>query len=404
MNKIILTAIILNLIIWIYLLIFRGKFWLPDQRLLPTSEAEIAQIKSWPSIYIIIPARNEAKLLQATLNSLLNQDYPGNFQIILVDDHSTDNTANVAKMIAQQSNNFAKLEVISAADLPNGWTGKLWAISEGINQAKKATPAPDYFLFTDADIEHSPTNIRQIVVKAELENLALVSLMVKLQCQTLAEELMIPAFVFFFQKLYPFRWVNNPQNSTAAAAGGCILISPQILEEIGGIEVIRNALIDDCALAKAVQQKSRNKKIWLGLTSETKSSRSYPDLASIWNMVARTAFTQLNYSPLLLVGTVIAMTLVYLLPSLGIILGVIFSQWEVVLISVFSRLLMFLAYFPIIRFYQCSPIYAFGLPTVAFLYTLMTIDSAWRHWQGRGGNWKGRVYYEGISKKEEGSR
>ncbi len=318
MQQIVLVTVISNLIIWLYLLIFRGKFWLGDQLLLPTSETEIAQIKYWPSVSVIIPARNEAKLLQVTLNSLLNQDYPGNLKIILVDDHSRDNTGLVAKSTAQQSENFTKLEVISAADLPSGWTGKLWAINQGINYAKQQIIAPDYFLLTDADIEHSSTNIRQLVAKAEQENLALVSLMVKLQCETLAEELMIPAFVFFFQKLYPFRWVNNPQNSTAAAAGGCILIRHQVIEEIGGIEVIKNALIDDCALAKAVQQKSTNKKIWLGLTSETKSRRAYPDLVSIWNMVARTAFTQLNYSPLLLVATVIGMKLVYLVPLSGL--------------------------------------------------------------------------------------
>lgn len=392
MQEIISIAVIFNLIIWIYLLIFHGKFWLADQRLLPVSEIEIENIEYWPSVSVIIPARNEAKLLRVTLNSLLNQDYPGNLTIILVDDHSIDNTSLVARCTAQQSENFTKLEVISAADLPSGWTGKLWAINQGINYAKKQIPASDYFLLTDADIQHSSTNIRQLVVKAEQENLALVSLMVKLQCESLAEKLMIPAFVFFFQKLYPFKWVNNSQKSTAAAAGGCVLIRHQVLDEVGGIEVIKNALIDDCSLAKAVKQKSTNKKIWLGLTLETKSLRYYPDLMSIWNMVARTAFTQLNYSPFLLLVTVIAMKLVYLIPSLGIILGVIFGWWKVLAIALLARLLMFLAYLPIVRFYQLSPIYAMGLPTVALIYTLITIDSAWRHWRGRGGYWKGRVY------------
>ncbi|MGK7922394.1 MAG: glycosyltransferase [Trichodesmium sp.] len=392
MEQIILITVIFNLIIWIYLLIFHGKFWLADQKLSPKSAIDIQHRKNWPSVFAIIPARNEAKVLRATLNSLLNQDYPGIFKIILVDDNSIDNTGLVAKCTAQQGKNFTKLEVISAADLPSGWTGKLWAINQGINYAKKQTLPPDYFLLTDADIEHSSTNIRQLVVKAEQENLALVSLMVKLQCKTLAEELMIPAFVFFFQKLYPFRWVNNPKNSTAAAAGGCILIRHQVLDEIGGIEIIKNALIDDCTLAKAVKQKSTNKRIWLGLTSETKSRRSYPDLVTIWNMVARTAFTQLSYSPLLLVGTIIGMKLVYLVPSLGIILGVIFDWWGVVAIALLARLLMFLAYLPIVRFYQLSPIYAMGLPTIALIYSLITINSAWRHWQGKGGNWKGRVY------------
>jgi len=391
MQQIILITVIFNLIIWIYLLIFRGQFWLADRRLSPTLTADIQSKKYWPSIYAIVPARNEAKLLRLTLSSLLNQDYPGILKIILVDDLSKDNTVNVAKFLAQQGNNFTKLEVISGADLPSGWKGKLWAINQGINYAKKQIPAPNYFLLTDADIEHSSTNIRQLVVKAEQENLALVSLMVKLECETLAEELMIPAFVFFFQKLYPFKWVNNPQKSTAAA-GGCILIRQQVLDEVGGIEIIKNALIDDCALAKAVKQKSTNKKIWLGLTSDTKSRRSYPDLMSIWNMAARTAFTQLNNSPFLLVVTVIGMKLVYLIPSLGIILGVIFGWWDIVAIALLARLLMFLAYLPIVRFYQLSPIYAMGLPTVALIYISIAIHSAWRDWQGGGSYWKGRIY------------
>lgn len=395
MREIMLIMILLNLIVWIYLLLFRGQFWQTNQRLLPISEIETENIKDWPSIYIIIPARNEADLLPVTLKSLLTQDYPGNWKIILVDDQSTDNTPNIAKRIALQTNNLAKLEVISAPDLPRGWTGKLWAISTGINYAKQQTPPPDYFLLTDADIEHSSTNIRQLVVKAERKNLALVSLMVKLHCQSLPEKLMIPAFVFFFQKLYPFKWVNNPQKNTAAAAGGCILIRQQALDEIGGLEIIKNALIDDCTLAKAVKQNATNKKIWLGLTSDTKSRRTYEDLASIWQMVARTAFTQLNYSPLLLIVTIVGMILVYLLPPLAIILGVILGYWKIVLIALLARLLMYLAYLPMIKFYQCSPIYALSLPTVAFLYTLMTIDSAWRYWQGRGGNWKGRIYHKG---------
>ena len=391
-QKILLITVISNFIIWIYLLIFRGNFWLANQQLLSKSKTKIENTENLPSIYVIIPARNEEKLLKITLNSLLNQDYSGILKIILVDDHSKDNTINIANSLAQQGHNSTKLEVISAADLPSNWTGKLWAINEGINYAKKQDPAPDYFLLTDADIEHFPTNIRQLVVKAEQENLALVSLMVKLQCETIAEKLMIPAFVFFFQKLYPFKWVNNPQNTTAAAAGGCILVRHKNLDQVGGIEVIKNALIDDCTLAKIVKQKSTNKNIWLGLTNDTKSRRSYPDLMSIWNMVARTAFTQLNYSPFLLLVTVIGMKLVYLIPSLGIILGVIFGWWPVVVIAILARLLIFLAYLPIIRFYGLSPIYAMSLPTVALIYILITIDSAWRHWRGRGGYWKGRVH------------
>jgi hopene-associated glycosyltransferase HpnB len=249
---------------------------------------------------------------------------------------------------------------------------------------------PDYFLLTDADIEHHPSNLRRLVAKAEAQKLDLVSIMVRLRCQSFWEQLLIPAFVFFFQKLYPFSWVNNPKKATAAAAGGCILIHSEALNRIGGLQIIRQALIDDCSLAKAV--KSTHGKIWLGLSTLTYSLRPYDSLKTIWDMVARSAYTQLNYSPFLLIGSLLGMTLVYLLPPIAIIFGLVLGNWIITLISVIGYLLMTFAYFPIIRFYKCSPVFAFSLPIIAFLYTSMTIDSALQHWQGRGGAWKGRVY------------
>jgi hopene-associated glycosyltransferase HpnB len=387
----------LSLVIWIGLLCFWGQFWRTDQRLTEVGR-ELPDVESYPSVFAVVPARNEAALLPVTLRSLLTQDYPGAFSVILVDDYSTDNTATVAQQVAKDLNKSWQLKIITGAPLPAGWTGKLWAMEQGVRHAQNLTPPPDYLLFTDADIEHDSGNLRRLVAKAQQDNLDLVSLMVLLRCQEFWERFLIPAFVFFFQKLYPFRWVNDPTNPTAAAAGGCILMRREALNQIGGIQVVRQALIDDCALAQAVKSSDRSENpeigggIWLGLTSSTRSLRPYPSLETIWEMVARTAYTQLNYSPLLLLGTLIGMTLVYLIPPLAAIWGGFTGNWWVAIAGLSGWLLMTLAYLPTVRFYNCSPGFAFSLPAIAFLYTLMTLDSALRHWQGRGGAWKGRVY------------
>ena len=385
MSYIWLGVAVLSLVIWIILLCFWGRFWLADQRL----EIHSPELENWPSVCAIIPARNEASLLPVTLRSLFNQFYPGLFKIILVDDNSTDNTAKVAQNIAQELDKAAQLDIVAGEALPAGWTGKLWAMEQGIRYAEMQTQKPDYFLLTDADITHDSFNLRQLVTKAQQEDLDLVSLMVLLRCESFWEKFLIPAFIFFFQKLYPFAWVNNPQNSTAAAAGGCILIRRETLTLVGGIEVIRQTLIDDCAMGKIVKSEG---KIWLGLTESTRSLRPYPSLASIWEMVARTAFTQLNYSPLLLVGTLIGMFLVYMVAPIGVIVGALMGNWLLALIGLFTWLLMAIAYFPTLKLYKRSFLWSFSLPAIAFLYTLMTLDSAWRHWRGRGGAWKGRVY------------
>jgi hopene-associated glycosyltransferase HpnB len=391
MAEIELGLVFLSLLIWIGLLTLWGQFWQTDQQL----EVVETQLEKLPSVCAVIPARNEADLLPKTLRSLLCQNYPGSFTIFLVDDHSTDGTAEVAQQTAQALNKDEQLHVITAQALPPGWSGKLWAMEQGINKAIEILE-PDYLLLTDADIEHDPVNLHQLVAKAEQENLELVSLMVRLRCENFWEKLLIPAFVFFFQKLYPFRWVNNPQKSIAAAAGGCILIRTAALKRIGGIQVIRQALIDDCALADAIKSVKSSSppspKIWLGLSSSTHSLRPYLSLSPIWDMVARTAFTQLNYSPLLLTGTLVGMILVYIVPPLGLIVGALTGNWLVALTGLSAWLLMSLAYVPMIRFYQCPLWLAFCLPIIAFLYTLMTLDSGLRYWQGRGGAWKGRVY------------
>jgi len=386
MAAIILSLTLLSLVIWLFLLLFWGQFWRVNHQLEANKDVIVKQ--TLPTVCVVIPARNEADVIPISLRSLLLQDYPGNFTIFLVDDQSSDGTANFAQGVAHALDKTQQLQIISSTSLPTGWTGKLWAMAQGVETASELTP--DYFLLTDADIEHDLSNLRRLVAKAEEQKLDLVSIMVRLRCQSFWEQLLIPAFVFFFQKLYPFDWVNNPKKTTAAAAGGCILIRAEALNRIGGLQIIRQALIDDCSLAKAV--KSSHGKIWLGLSTLTYSLRPYDSLKTIWDMVARSAYTQLNYSPLLLIGSLLGMTIVYLLPPIGIILGMVWGNWIIILISLIGYLLMTYAYFPIIRFYKCSPIFGFSLPIIAFLYTLMTVDSALHHWQGRGGAWKGRVY------------
>ncbi|MCP6761426.1 MAG: glycosyltransferase [Fischerella sp. CENA71] len=400
MREILFFVVLVSLLIWSGLLTLWGQFWRTDQQLNVTE----TQLEKFPSVCAVIPARNEADLLPKTLRSLFCQNYPGSFTIFLVDDQSTDGTAEVAQQTAQTLNKNQQLHVITSQPLPPGWSGKLWAMEQGINKAI-ATLKPDYLLLTDADIEHDVANLYQLITKAEQEDLELVSLMVRLRCENFWEKLLIPAFVFFFQKLYPFRWVNNPKKSTAAAAGGCILIRTATLKRIGGIQAIRQALIDDCALAHAVKsgftqsqdsgdrtKPQQNAKIWLGLSSSTQSLRPYFSLSPIWDMVARTAFTQLNYSPLLLIGTLFGIILVYIVPPLGFIVGALTGNWLVTFTGLSAWLLMSLAYLPMIRFYRCPIWLAFCLPIIALLYNLMTLDSALRYWQGRGGAWKGRVY------------
>ncbi|NET70201.1 MAG: glycosyltransferase [Sphaerospermopsis sp. SIO1G2] len=388
MTELILGLMILSLIIWLCLILFWGQFWRVDQQL----QIESSTCTKFPTVCIIVPARNEAEVITVSLRSLLLQDYPGNFQVLLVDDQSTDETASLAVEISEEFDQTAKLKIIVSKDLPPGWTGKLWAMEQGFQQINQLyqNDYPDYILFTDADIEHHISNLSQLVNKAETDNLDLVSLMVKLRCQSFWEQLLIPAFVFFFQKLYPFRWVNNPEKATAAAAGGCILINREMLTKIGGLSIIKTALIDDCSLAEAV--KSHQGKIWLGLTSTTSSLRPYESLQSIWNMVARTAYTQLYYSPFLLVSSVLGMVIVYILPILGIFLGLLLGNWLITLLGLCTWLLMIFAYFPIIFFYQVPLLFTLCLPIIALFYTCMTIDSAKRHWQGVGGAWKGRFY------------
>jgi hopene-associated glycosyltransferase HpnB len=382
----------LSLLIWIYLVGFRGGFWRTDQQL-PEEMSEITTpLTRLPTVAIVIPARNEADMLPLTLPPLLSQTFSqthgGQIGIYLIDDASQDATVDVARSISS----LERLKIISGKPLPPGWTGKLWAMHQGIETATQEMN-PDYFLLTDADICHSPESLLSLVTQAET-GCDLVSLMVRLRCHSPWEKRLIPAFVFFFAKLYPFQWVNSIHNHTAAAAGGCSLVRRSALEAIGGIQALQNALIDDCTLAAKIKHRHppHNARIWLGLSDRTISLRPYDNLQTIWDMVARTAYTQLYYSPLLLIGTIFGMGLVYFTAPIALLGGLITQNWNLALLGALTYGLMSFSYSAIVQFYHLPWIYSMAMPPIALLYTLMTWDSALRHWRGKGGAWKGRTY------------
>ncbi|MGA1621541.1 MAG: glycosyltransferase [Synechocystis sp.] len=381
-----LTLATLSLVIWVFLLLAWGGFWRCNQ-FLPHQSTDLP---AYPAITVIVPARDEADVLDRSLSSLLQQDYPGKLRVILVDDQSSDGTGQVAQAIAAQLGQAERLTVITGQPLPGGWSGKLWAVEQGWRHIQQGEAPSDYVLLTDADIAHGDQTVKQLVQKAETENLALVSLMVMLRCESGWEKFLIPAFIFFFQKLYPFPWVNNPARKMAAAAGGCILLRRQALTAIGGIAALKEALIDDCTLAQKV--KALNVPIWLGLSRNNWSLRPYDRLETIWDMVARTAYTQLNYNPLLLVGTLVGMGVVYFMAPLAVLLGLVLGNPYLLGVGALTWGLMAIAYGPTLNLYGRSPLWGLALPVIALLYNLMTLDSAWRHWRGQGGGWKGRVY------------
>lgn len=365
----------LSLLIWLYLVIARGRFWrvaipeIPTVRLSPT-----------PRVAVIIPARNEAEVIAHAIQSLLAQNYAGPLRIFVVDDQSSDGTGDVVRNAATQ--HPERLTLISSTSLPPGWTGKMWALSQGVQHASEF--APDYFLFTDADIVHAPESISSSVALAQAGDRDLVSMMVKLRCDSLAERALIPAFVYFFFMLYPPEWVNRASDKTAAAAGGDILVRAEALARIGGITAIRNELIDDCALARQVK---RNGSVWLGLTENARSIRPYGSFAVIGRMISRTAFYQLRHSAWLLIGTVLALAITFLAPP---VLVFFFGGWAA-LFGGAAWLLMSITFLPMVRFYGLSPLWAPTLPLVALFYAGATIDSAIQYWMGRGGEWKDRV-------------
>jgi hopene-associated glycosyltransferase HpnB len=368
---------------WAYLMLGRGFFWLARERDDAESGAPAPAPATWPSVVAVVPARDEADVIARSLASLLAQDYPGDFSVIVVDDASADGTAAKARSLAAPAAGGPRLEVLAGAPLPAGWTGKLWAIDQGVAHASGAG-APDYFLLTDADIAHAGDNLRRLVARAEAGGLTLVSLMALLSAKTWAERLLIPAFVFFFAMLFPFAWVNDPGRRTAAAAGGCMLLRRDALEAAGGIGAIAGEIIDDCALAARMKAQGP---IWLGFTSRAVSLRPYGGFGEIAGMIARSAYAQLRFSPVLLVLAVAGMGVVYLSPPLLLIFAHGAPRWA----GAAAWAVMGLAFQPMLRFYRLSPLWGLALPAIGGLYGAITVVSAVDVWRGRGGLWKGRA-------------
>ena len=363
----------LPLAIWLYLLLFHHGFW----RLKERDTKPVAEPAAWPSVVAVVPARNEADVIQRSIGSLLAQDYPGSFHVVLVDDQSDDGTGPLMRRT-----NSERLTVLTGGARPQGWTGKLWAMKQGSDYA--AAFAPAFLWFTDADIVHASDNLRQLVARAEQDGKTLVSLMARLSCKSYAEHFLIPAFVFFFDMLFPFGAVNTPANPTAAAAGGCMLARREALERAGGLDAIRHNIIDDCALGRAMK---RQGPIWLGLTDRAQSLRPYDHISDIQHMVTRTAYAQLGYSPLVLLGTMLGLAMVYLAPVMTALFAWGISQMA----GWLAWIIMALMYQPMLRFYRSSPLWGVALPLIGVFYAVFTFQSAVQHWLGRGGMWKGRV-------------
>ena len=366
------------LAIWIYLFLARGNFWR-----LREDTIEPKPLENWPRVVAVVPARNEAETIVRAVASLAQQDYPGEFSVIVVDDHSEDDTTALARQAAQEPGVARRITTHRATELAPGWTGKLWALNEGVRAA--AADAPAFFWFTDADIVHAPDTLRRLVFCAEKESLDLASLMVLLRAKTIPERLLVPPFLFFFLMLYPPRWIADANSRTAGAAGGCILLRRGALGRIGRVAAIRGEVIDDCALARAV--KKSGGKIWMGLTRRSVSLRGYGTFAEIRNMIARTAFTQLRYSSVLLIATLIGLFVTYLL-SWILFFAYPGEAWVLVDTAI---ALMTAAFLVTVRFYSLSAAWALTLPIAAVFYGYATCVSAIRFWRGRGGQWKGRA-------------
>lgn len=381
MSLLALILSVVSLLIWIVLTFLRGAFW----QLLAFDDdiAKQESLPRWPRVVTIVPARNEAETIARTVESLLKQDYAGELRVVVVDDHSEDGTGALAREAAGRAGASERVLILQGAALENGWTGKLMAMQQGVESG--AAREADYFWFTDADIEHAPDTLRRVVQRAEKDKLDLVSLMALSQVNSLAERLMIPPFLYFFLKLYPPSWTASRKRKTAGAAGGCILLKRAALERIGGLAAIRGEVIDDCTLARAVKRTGGG--IWLGLTRQSVSLRTYTSFMEIQDLIARTAFTQLGYSSLLLAGTLLGMFITYLLP----VIFTFSAQPVVWRLGLAAWAMMAITYLPTVRFYRISPLWAAALPVAAAFYTYATWLSALRYWLGRGGQWKGRA-------------
>ncbi|MFJ6292054.1 glycosyltransferase [Streptomyces griseoviridis] len=374
-----------SLVAWLWLLLCQGFFWRTDVRLPPREDPG-----RWPSVCVVVPARDEAAVLPASLPSLLAQDYPGPAEVFLVDDGSTDGTGEVARALAAEHGGLP-LTITSPGEPPAGWTGKLWAVRHGI--ALTRAREPEFLLLTDADIAHAPDSLRTLVAAAGSDGSGrfdLVSQMARLRVESGWERLVVPAFVYFFAQLYPFRRIGRAGSRTAAAAGGCVLLRADVAERARIPDAIRHAVIDDVALARAV--KGAGGRVWLGLAERVDSVRPYPRLDDLWRMVSRSAYAQLRHSPALLAGTVAGLALVYLVPPVALAVGLAAGNAAVSVPGGLAWLVMTGTYLPMLRYYGLPFRLAPLLPFTAFLYLLMTVDSAVRHYRGRGAAWKGRTY------------
>ncbi|MFJ3309931.1 glycosyltransferase [Streptomyces sp. NPDC086549] len=372
----------LSLAAWLWLLLCQGFFWRTDVRLPPRRDPG-----DWPQVCVVVPARDEAAVLPASLPSLLAQDYPGRAEVFLVDDGSSDDTGELARELARRHGGLP-LTVDSPGEPPAGWTGKLWAVRHGIALARARDP--EYLLLTDADIAHAPDSLRQLVAAARTGGFDVVSQMARLRVESLWERLVVPAFVYFFAQLYPFRRIGRKGARTAAAAGGCVLLRADTAQRARIPDAIRQAVIDDVALARAV--KGAGGHVWLGLAERVDSVRPYPRLHDLWRMVSRSAYAQLRHNPLLLLGTVAGLALVYLVPPAAVAAGAVAGSTAAAVTGASAWLVMTATYVPMLRYYRQALWLAPLLPFTAFLYLLMTVDSAVRHYRGRGAAWKGRTY------------
>ncbi|MBA2813252.1 glycosyltransferase [Streptomyces sp. KM273126] len=371
-----------SLAAWLWLLLGQGFFWRTDVRLPPRGEPDV-----WPSVCVVVPARDEAAVLPESLPSLLTQDYPGHAEVFLVDDGSGDGTGELARELARRHGGLP-LTVSSPGEPPAGWTGKLWAVRHGIGLARAREP--EFLLLTDADIAHGPDSLRELVAAARTGGFDLVSQMARLRVESLWERLVVPAFVYFFAQLYPFRRIGVRGSRTAAAAGGCVLLRTDAAERAGVPDSVRQAVIDDVALAKAV--KGSGGHIWLGLADRVDSVRPYPRLYDLWRMVSRSAYAQLRHNPLLLLGTVLGLAVVYLVPPVACVAGLVTGSRAAAVAGGLAWLLMTATYVPMLRYYRQPLGLAPLLPFTALLYLFMTVDSAVQHYRGRGAAWKGRTY------------
>jgi len=369
----------LPVLIWLYLLVARGDFWRVG-RLLSTDAAAASAIAR---VVAVIPARNEADVVRLAVQSLLVQRFAGELHIVVVDDASTDGTAEIVRDTSVQAGAPTRVTIVRGSGPDPGWSGKVCAMARGV--AVAAALQPDYLLFTDADIHHEPDNVARLVANAGRLDADLLSSMVLLTVSKSSERWLIPAFVFFFLKLYPPAWIVQEGAATAGAAGGCMLVRPQALARSGGLAAIRSQIIDDCALARSIKRSGG--RVCLGLTREARSLRPYGSLLAIGRMISRSAFNQLRHSWVLLFGTLLGLVVTYLMPPLllfsgnrmGVLCGV--SAWAI----------MSLCYAPMVRFYRLNPLWTLSLPAAAAFYAAATVYSAWQYQLGRGGLWKGRA-------------